>query len=655
MFTVIIQSQETARLGADYRRLFFTDLTNSGAAAFCTWIKTGDTVETALPALYKLISGKKQWRAIVVLTEHDRNEAPASREDNPFDFLQNRGETVKVEESSIPLIRLTHILGGVPEPEVRFEPREIVDEETNKVARLIYEPVRDEAEQAEYQRLTEKYRLTENRPAEILLVATRQAVDHTADEVHAAWNMRLETQSSDFAYRNQYPNICRFIVFDVLNDRHSLYSGCIFRLWVMVQILAQNRITPSSLQAYRLYKGDVTLDRTALGELLDEYLDQLTSMTGQLDAEDAAKVPLSVEASKEAPDISETVRVVFRANQNNELFVSNSGLGFVRDLPEDERVRWHEQYKKALKALRELLRSPKRTLKVSADECRQKGVYPPERVQLLNEFQTSDLEETLEREYQKVLEARSELGFDVKNREKEHRLINQQVQTRIDQRLTQSRKSAGFGAVLGITAVSLIPALIYGIQKNGAGAALTWLLAAAAFLAVVLGFGMAELWIQRKEMADAMEDHNRVMLETLHKVEISAEHYSDYLTALCTYLRGQSYLERDHALRSGRENVTHIRRGHRTAIRHYSGVIQDWAAALELPMQPVHNADPMFSFDAECAPEECRAYVIEGRYPNRVVEMSGAGEKLDFPYGFVTTLNLKREELYNDANAHEST
>lgn len=669
MYTVVIQSQETARLSRDYRRLFFDSPISKGELEFCTWIKSGDTVETAVPALYDLIAGKREWRAIIVQTERDRigAGAPESRPANPFDFLANRDRDLyRVEESPVPLVRLVQLLGGVPEPEVEFTLAPVVDtsaedllEEEDAphagtVTRMVYKPVpHPEAEQA-YRELTAKYQFIENRPREILVISTRQPVDNTEAQIKAAWNLRLESESSEFWYRNRYPSRCRFLVCDVLDERHSLYGGCIFKLWHIVRLLAMNEISASSLQAYRLYRVGLELDQPGLEAAFAKYQERMMTMLSQLDAADANQEPLEVEAAKKAPEMEGDIDVVFAARQNSALFVDTRNLGLTTDVPEEERGFWTAAFRRTSTALHELLRSPMRALDVAAEDTRRKSVYEHDQVTILNRYQRSDLEEELETRYFQVLEARSLLGFNPRRREKEHRVINQQVHQRIGQRLTRKRALLAGAAGLGVVLLGLIPYLIYAAQKGGAKSFLGALLITVLAVAVTAGFGLVELWIQRKEMADAMEDHNRCMQDTVREVRESAQHYSDYLSALSAYLRGRSYLDQEEELRAGRANIRHLRTAHRKAIQKCLGLIRSWGAALGVPQKDGINMERSFSFDPAVPPEENPAYRVDEVGLMNQISLNGTGEMLDCPYDFIRGMTLEREELYEDDDGLES-
>lgn len=649
MYTVIIQSPETAQLGRDYRRLLFEDFIDRGELDFCTWIKTGDSVDTALPALYDLVAGKREWRAIIVQSERDRLTGPESAPNNPFDFLENRDQSpYEVSESSVPLIRLTQLLGGVPEPELAFEP--VMLEEDGKATRVVYKPRRSPEAAREHKRLSEKYQFFENRPREVLVLSTRQPVDNTAQEIAAAWNLRLESESSEFWHRNRYPSLCRFLTCDVVNERHSLYCGSVFKLWCAVLLLALNQVEASSLQAYRLYHLSLELDTGRLSEAFSGYCAKMEAMLNQLEAAEDNRESLESQTLRQPPRVDQEVSVTFNAKHSADLMVDTRSLGLTGDVPRSEWNYWIDGFRRATVALTELLRSPLRALDVAADDTRRRGVYPRDQVELLNRYQRSDLEEALEKTYFETLDQRAKLGFDPRRRQKEREIIDQQVRRRIAQRLTRKRALAGGGICLGCVVLGSLPYFI-GSGRQG-GAALLWALVVVVLTLVVCGgFGLAEVWIQRKEMADAMEDHNRCMHETIREVQNSAQHYTGYLSALCSYLRGRSYLDQERWLRSTQANQAQLSRGHRRAIAKCCALVRSWGGALGATVEPGLGDKPP-AFDAAVAPEENLAYRFPTRNQGRRIPLNQTGETMFSPYDFIRSMTLEREELYDDVDAH---
>lgn len=65
MFTVVFSSERTRQWRKDYDFLF-QPLLESGELCFCDWYEDKNTIGEAVPGLYGMIKGKKEWRAIIL-------------------------------------------------------------------------------------------------------------------------------------------------------------------------------------------------------------------------------------------------------------------------------------------------------------------------------------------------------------------------------------------------------------------------------------------------------------------------------------------------------------------------------------------------------------------------------------------------------------
>jgi len=112
MYTVIILNKRSSDLMKDYKFLF-KPFVDEGLIGFCDWNESGTDVKSSVPDLYNMIRGKKDWRAMVINTDSAWNyrDTPVPSRNNPFDFsASDKIETP--HESPIPMVRLTHIIGG---------------------------------------------------------------------------------------------------------------------------------------------------------------------------------------------------------------------------------------------------------------------------------------------------------------------------------------------------------------------------------------------------------------------------------------------------------------------------------------------------------------------------------------------------------------
>ncbi len=306
MHTVIILNEHSSRLLKDFRFLF-RPFIDEGEISFCDWNTSGTDLNEAVPNLYKVIKGKPEWRAIILNTEHESEDAKCYGSfENPFDFSENFAPGEIPAESPVPLIRLTHMLSGYPRHVVSgFEEAfEYLDYRDGRVKRIrtakhtredgfpdeklqkvldnykdslkrvyLEEEITDEVREA-IRRLSEKYNFLDSRPRELYLIATRKHQETDA-AIHSAWTAPFEVNSDDFCHDNNYPDDCRFVCYDITNRENSSYLKELLEFWTAVLSVAINTIPASALQAYRLYQLGIELSTEELERTLNEHLDKM--------------------------------------------------------------------------------------------------------------------------------------------------------------------------------------------------------------------------------------------------------------------------------------------------------------------------------------------------------------------------------------------
>ncbi len=128
MFTVIFVNHRAEQQRKNYQFLF-QPFIDAGEMCFCPWLPEETSIEKAVPDLYRLLKGKKEWRAIVLQMDsvyenrvrkdvreeeeegRGRTEKYRASDINPFDYSDVDNEKMP-HDSEIPLIRLTHMLAG---------------------------------------------------------------------------------------------------------------------------------------------------------------------------------------------------------------------------------------------------------------------------------------------------------------------------------------------------------------------------------------------------------------------------------------------------------------------------------------------------------------------------------------------------------------
>lgn len=328
MYTVLIQSKKTLDCLQQFYPLFSESI-EAGNIGICQWVEAGETVDTAMPELYNLISHKRAWKAVIVCSEFDdvNTRYPADTV-NPYDFLENKdrdGLTIvdgRIVDCNAPLIRLTHMLGGIPAPEPKFNAT-IVELE-NRVPRMEFHPADDEESAAQkkiYNAWTEENMFKGLPPTEIILVKVRKAsaAKEMFSLVKASWQVHTEADSSEFWKRNLYPHNCRFLVFDMEQRGIMKQQSDLFRLWLGILLISQNDIDPNVLQAHRLYSLKVLLNEDTLAGSFQQTINKLNMAKYQLEKSLAREVESVSEIDAPIPDYTVGVPVSFQLPKVSDL------------------------------------------------------------------------------------------------------------------------------------------------------------------------------------------------------------------------------------------------------------------------------------------------------------------------------------------------
>lgn len=285
-------------------KFLFKPFVDEGSIAFCDWNESGTDVRSSVPDLYNIVRGKKEWRALILNTDsiYDYKGSFRPNKNNPYDYSNSDTDDMP-HESPVPIIRLTHVIGGYSAaPTKEFEKGfEYIDDETGEKIRVreseltedeIYRlsmehydsltSVYIEKEDADRIRLQEnvarKYSFTDIRPEEIILVSTKKKIENNEKQrIVESWKNHLEMTSSSFLEKNKYPNNCRFLYYDITNTDNSLYQKELTEFWLSVLTLATNKISASTLQAYRLYKLHVDVSTEELSKILNLHMKNLKS------------------------------------------------------------------------------------------------------------------------------------------------------------------------------------------------------------------------------------------------------------------------------------------------------------------------------------------------------------------------------------------
>ena len=338
MYTVFILPHRTLDSYHQFEVLMNTE-DKSRLFGICPWKMEATTVETALPDLYRLVRDKETWRAIVILADPEDMGGFETDEQNPYDFLMNRNVRHyeldgdgKIIESRIPLIRLTHMICGMPAPEPEFRAQlQNEDETKGHVPKIIYKINREEEEN---QRRAVSAWNTEHAfqaapPQQVMLLTARvhSARTDEFDSVHTVWKVHTEADASEFWKRNLYPQNCRFMTFELYRHGEVRLERDYFRMWTAAFLLASNDFDPDILQAHRLYNLDIRLKNRELTERMQETVDRLNLAKYELEQSiEEEEAERRNDFSVKTPDYRVRVSVLLTPDAESERMLTGSPI-----------------------------------------------------------------------------------------------------------------------------------------------------------------------------------------------------------------------------------------------------------------------------------------------------------------------------------------
>lgn len=650
MYSILIQNQKTMRIFQEYASLF-TELFQTKKMGCCRWVESGNTIDTALPGLRELIEDKGEWRAIVVQVEEEAEKKEfESTVANPYDFFfyqssDNGEKTLPVEESPIPLVRLSQMLGGVPAPELRFKEDWIKQE--GKVPQRIYRPEKNAEDDKMYQELVHRYDFDGSAPSDVILVTLRgSAPKSIREDTKVKWDFQKEEQTQAFCRRNRYASICRFIKYDYAREGRVRKDADYFNFWTCVMLLARETFDPSSLQAYRLYNIKAEFSKEDLTEIFQAKTDQLIGCRAYVQRE--IRLDMEHRLNDKHPAPGYYVNIPVSADLPNTLVygVTKSDFQFCPKSIAGETKHWEGLQGMAEEEVRRFYVASEKALDESAERTRFISSYPEAQVLPVDKYEKREMVEGLSRIFDDILETQNKLSAIKSSPDDTLKKAGDNVRAAIKERIPGMVViEVGLGLFMGIV-LCCLPALMFMYQYltgTWEGVLYYFAMMLLFFLAVLLIFllrGKLRLNKRIEEYNDTLEDNVAVLTRNVG-------FFSQFISDIVSHQRGKSYLNTLECRKLQVESDADILQDHLLSIDRMISNLQKWSKALFLPVSFERNLDKEYGMDCTIMPENNSLYTFEvGK--DYEIPLNNSGNFIHTPFIFVKRLCLEREELFED-------
>ena len=682
MFTVIICDKSVIKDCTNKYRIHLKPLLEKTNYAFCEWNPYGATLDEAVPGLEKVISIKKEWRAVIVADSH------AGVLDytltNPFDYVRYRAFTKDTDIDSRekvidyreyveqatekamtnPLMKLSMWLSGSVVKLRPFEPPQFVTDydpssddyeayqkaiEEEDYSLLNFEKMR--ARVRRFDRLTEKFSVESemfNPPKQVIAIAER-AVNTALTEDDAAWGHHSDFDYSGFAEDNMYSGKLRFVTYEMKRIRKNIKQYDYFVFLVTLMVFAQNDFHSDYLKPEKVYALYTDVSDERISQLCNTYLKKLVvtlrdiaNLHRKRYMESSKKLD-DLDAEREfESDISIPVNVD-KQYEKESLMCEHDHIGLATDCPDDERTRWLKQHKAIRRHFTRFLRQPQRSIEKAVEgDFREQDGIDGERAKLLTKYQRQDVVYKLYDEEQQMIEIDTPGIFDKAGYDGELDEANKSILRNIDQRM--SRKKVIFTGLLPLILflIGFIPLIVSEYNNYESGLYSVSLTVAAT--AILLAVTVVMMLIFRNRLISCFKQFNHVMGRIYDGIISSLGKFSKYLSSACNVKREFAVID---AIDNDTFDYHKIYRKHEIDIeRNMSNVMtlfndfveEDFAEKIDDDITPYP-----FNFDKPVT----YPYDLPYNELETEIEFLKRGNRVSVPIDFLNGITLKREELYD--------
>ena len=532
--------------------------------------------------------------------------------DNPFDYPDRYdvrpGDGFVESEHS--LVRLTHMLGGFPEKafvewgesghagailgglelgygvsDVQYDLLERYRLGTPRPERVICVTPRDvdrafvAAREHEFE-----YAAAERERERSALVAERErALDaHERDseaferleDMLRVYEREDNAAELGFWERNDYPSLARFIVVDRLAPSVETPEGVAlaeaaksayrpdereapatrsfwFDFWMCVLSLMVSTVLPGDLRAYEVYRMKSTIDEHALSASFGKRRVQWTTACDKIDErleKDRRRLKSSESDKARMPDTQVTIPVVFDSVRSESLYTDPSAVALTKDYPEKDFVVWAHQRQESLGEFRELLRAPRRALRLAADMFRGQKPLPYDDLEycVLNATEKDLLDEDVRNTEAELVTGAGGRSFEYEATEDDFDEADKDVKGAIGKRATRPQSFAVLAIALVTLIVGFLP-YILGITLERRMSLWAGLVTAVCCLIMVVVF-VVTLVRMRNEVRGAYRGFNDVMRGIVENLHAQAGDLEHRMSAYATFRKKWSVLERQEHL-----------------------------------------------------------------------------------------------------------
>ncbi len=696
LFTVLIAEKPYIDAIRLENKLFFEPFLENKELAFCYWNPKGQSLEESVPDLVDTVGRKKDWKAIIIhnctddqakqmnpfdivdcgeltdLTEPSQNPMAGQDWDeweeawrSYYNLLISKKEAIYKKSLELPLQRLTtwlsfkpadFVLNDVGEKDDIHEwaLNELSQGEVNPLVRL------ERLERGQYRsELKIKEMLRRNfvedstlgiaSPGEIYCISRRTS-ENGFFNPETFWNTRSKNEYSQFCDRNMYFDKIRFLVFDLLPEKHKDFRCDKIRFLSTLLVFATNTVPTSTMEARKLYvlecKNDdvplFTLTTSYDKKLADTYdviANEIDRIYGEIPGELTDKMAEALFCSP--------INVEVRLDENcdfDALYPEDS-FAILPSSPDSEVANWRENFKRVQKSYENIIRQQRRSVKKGIDKLNLSSELSETNISRLTPFQLDDIQDYTENAENEMV---ASLPPNLAEASKFEEMIKDKadkVKHVLEKRMSKITAAIVSAMILLLTLFLYAPFIVANLSTSETIATSLGMLGV---ILVILAIALAvTLIILKLPLREAVKGFNSTMHYVVAEINDGMRRFSKYFSLSSNVRRGykvQQYAAKNldeytKSIRIRRKHQEDIRKKRAELEEMYSEFIGDSKYYENTMIQPYD-----YDFDKKVEYEYAAPF-LAGFCRN--IDFLEKGNHVEVPSGYITDISVRMEEIYD--------
>jgi hypothetical protein len=330
--------------------------------------------------------------------------------------------------------------------------------------------------------------------------------------------------------------------------------------------------------------------------------------------------------------------VVYPHLSDSGLFIPKDQIGLTNDCPMEEEPWWYGMVRASGKALSRLLSAIRPALDRACVSARFLSRMSDDELVELDEYQFEELDAELSELEGDILSFTRSDTLPIRAFWTRIESRKQETATRMRERMSRRMAITAGSTILAAYFIGFLPDIVRQFTASVIGMAGMGTLAMALTCLAVLCHG-------RRSVRKKIGNYNGTMREILDAIQNSAEHFSQYLSKCCAYMRGRSILQALEkktvvALTGIRQMTDHIEQ-----LNVYMNTIKSWLDDFELTPLSGDGYAKNISFDFDIPPERNKEYLLTNHETSIEIPSVG-GSQCFAPYPFVTTFAVNRISVF---------